>query len=153
MPKANSTLKRSILAVVGLASVSIGMLGILVPGLPTTVFILIALWAFSQSSERLQRMLYRIPWLKGAIGEAELFAQHRQIKRRSKIVAQVFAWGAFILSVALHWPVTILVIFFAAALSCSAFMWWANELPDPTSERSLCLPSAPALDKTPEHCS
>ena len=33
-------------------SLSLGYVGIVVPGLPTTVFILIAAWAFSKCSER-----------------------------------------------------------------------------------------------------
>ena len=37
---------------IGILSLSLGYVGIVVPGLPTTVFILIAAWAFSKCSER-----------------------------------------------------------------------------------------------------
>ena len=37
---------------IGVLSLSLGYVGIVVPGLPTTVFILIAAWAFSKCSER-----------------------------------------------------------------------------------------------------
>lgn len=36
----------------------VGLVGVVVPGLPTTPFMLLALWAFSRSSERFHRWLY-----------------------------------------------------------------------------------------------
>ena len=47
-----------ILMVFGWINVGIGTVGLVVPGLPTTIFLIIALWAFSQSSERFHRWLY-----------------------------------------------------------------------------------------------
>ena len=38
---------------IGILSLSLGYVGIVIPGLPTTVFILIAAWAFSKCSEKL----------------------------------------------------------------------------------------------------
>ncbi len=43
---------------VGWFCVALGAFGIVVPGMPTTVFLLIALWAFSKSSERFRTWLY-----------------------------------------------------------------------------------------------
>ncbi len=129
MPQAGNPLKRALLAGLGLISLSIGIVGVFLPGLPTTVFVLIALWAFSRSSERLRRSIYRLPFLRTAVVEAELFAQHRQVKRRSKIIAQTFAWAAVGVGLLLHWPLMILLIVVAAALGCSAFMWWVDGVP------------------------
>ncbi len=42
----------------GWLMVALGAVGILVPGFPGTVFLLIALWAFSKSSERFHSWLY-----------------------------------------------------------------------------------------------
>ncbi len=42
----------------GWLMVALGTVGILVPGFPGTVFLLIALWAFSKSSERFHSWLY-----------------------------------------------------------------------------------------------
>jgi len=47
----------------GCLNVGLGLIGIVVPGLPTTVFLLIALWAFSKSSPRLHDWLYDHPRL------------------------------------------------------------------------------------------
>ncbi|MGB0682946.1 MAG: YbaN family protein [Magnetovibrionaceae bacterium] len=43
--------------------VALGVIGLVVPGLPTTVFLIVALWAFSRSSERFQLWLWNHPRL------------------------------------------------------------------------------------------
>lgn len=51
------TIRYALLAF-GWLMVALGAVGILVPGFPGTVFLLIALWAFSKSSERFHAWLY-----------------------------------------------------------------------------------------------
>ena len=43
------------------ASLALGIVGIFVPGLPTTVFVIIAAWAAARGSERLERRLLAHP--------------------------------------------------------------------------------------------
>ena len=43
------------------ASLGVGIVGIFVPGLPTTVFVIIAAWAAARGSERLERRLLAHP--------------------------------------------------------------------------------------------
>ena len=45
----------------GLAAVGVGAVGIVVPGLPTTVFFVVAAWCFSRSSPRLERWVLDLP--------------------------------------------------------------------------------------------
>ena len=54
---------RPALIAFGWLNVGLGAVGIVVPGMPTTVFLLIALWAFSKSSERFRSWLYDHPRL------------------------------------------------------------------------------------------
>jgi uncharacterized membrane protein YbaN (DUF454 family) len=45
----------------GWAAVALGGLGIVVPGLPTTVFFIIAAWCFSKSSPRFEQWILDLP--------------------------------------------------------------------------------------------
>lgn len=45
----------------GWLCIAIGLVGVVVPGLPTTVFLLVAAWAFSRSSPRFQEWLVEHP--------------------------------------------------------------------------------------------
>ena len=46
---------------VGLAAVGVGSVGLIVPGLPTTVFFIVAAWAFSKSNPRLEAWVLGLP--------------------------------------------------------------------------------------------
>ena len=50
-------MKRIVLIALGWLCVGLGFIGIFVPGIPTTIFLIIALWAFSKSSKKLQNWL------------------------------------------------------------------------------------------------
>ncbi len=47
-------MKKIILLSIGWICVGLGFIGIFVPGLPTTIFLIVALWAFTKSSKKLR---------------------------------------------------------------------------------------------------
>lgn len=69
---------------VGLLALTLGIIGVFLPLMPTTVFLLIALWAFSRSSPRFHRWLYEHPRLSPPL---RAWQQHRVISPRSKAAA------------------------------------------------------------------
>lgn len=68
----------------GWANVALGLIGLVLPVLPTTVFLLIALWAFSKSSPRLHRWLFAHPRFGRSL---RAWHAHRVIPLRAKLLA------------------------------------------------------------------
>lgn len=68
----------------GVICVGLGILGVFLPVTPTTVFLLIALWCFSRSSERLQCWLYQHPRLGRGLRN---WHRHRVIPTAAKLAA------------------------------------------------------------------
>ena len=68
----------------GWLNIGLGLIGVFIPGLPTTVFMLIALWAFSKSSERFQKWLWNHPRFGAPI---QGWHRPRVISRRAKALA------------------------------------------------------------------
>ncbi|WP_267113276.1 YbaN family protein, partial [Xanthomonas sacchari] len=65
-------------------SLTTGIVGIFVPGLPTTVFVLIAAYAAARGSPRLRRLLLRDPRFGRSIRDWE---RHGALSRRGKWMA------------------------------------------------------------------
>lgn len=65
-------------------SLAVGIVGIFVPGLPTTVFVLVAAYAASRGSERLHRWLHAHPRFGPAIRD---WQAHGAVSRRAKWAA------------------------------------------------------------------
>ena len=107
---------------VGFGAVGLGAVGIVVPGLPTTVFFIIAAWCFSRSSPRFESWVLSLPRI------GPLVADHRAgrgMPRRAKVVAVTMMWAAIGLSaLALRdrpWILTIVVVL---GLIGSAYLVW-----------------------------
>jgi uncharacterized membrane protein YbaN (DUF454 family) len=75
---------RVALAAFGWLNVGLGVLGMMLPVMPTTVFWLIALWAFSESSIRFHHWLYNHPRLGRMI---PAWHAHGVIPARAKLFA------------------------------------------------------------------
>lgn len=81
--------RRRILASLGVLNVALGTIGIFVPGLPTTVFLLIASYLFARSSPALERRLLSHPRLGAYLAAA----RGRAMPPRAKIVSLAGMWG------------------------------------------------------------
>ena len=87
-------MKKIILISLGWLCVSLGFIGIFIPGIPTTIFLIIALWAFTKSSKKLRYWLLHHkkfgPILKN-------WQEHKVVPRRAKILMVVLMIFASIL--------------------------------------------------------
>lgn len=101
-------MRKLVLVVVGLAFTGLSLLGAVLPGLPTTPFLIVALWAFARSSRRLTGWIQRVPILQSALREAQRFEERRSLRPAVKLAAVALAW--------------ISVLFVA---------WWKHSLSDP----------------------
>ena len=94
-PRKASTARRAVKALLvafGCLNVVIGAVGLVIPGLPTTIFLIIALWAFSQSSDRFHKWLYNHrlfgPMLQN-------WSKYGTIPRKAKVLAvatMILSW-------------------------------------------------------------
>lgn len=75
---------RGALLVLGFVCTALGVAGIILPGLPGTVFLLIAAWAFSRSSERFHLWLYEHPRFGRTVREWHAYGV---IPLRAKVAA------------------------------------------------------------------
>lgn len=115
--------KKIIFAAIGMFAMVIALIGVWLPGVPTTFPLIIALWAFGKSYPRLYGWINKVPVLRVALKEARRFEAERTVSRSVKIIAQSSAW----MSVVLVWIITRhVMITVAAALlasACSIFMY------------------------------
>lgn len=110
---------KSLLAVLGVVSLSLGVAGIFLPLLPTTPFLLLAAWAFVRSSPRLYAWLINHPHLGEYIRN---FRENRAIPLRVKVVSVSLVWltiGFCIVAVVEQW----LWAQAALALLAAAITW------------------------------
>lgn len=75
---------RAFLFSVGVLATLLGLIGLVVPLLPTVPFILLAAWCFVKSSDRAYRLLRSQEYLDRSLTDWE---QHRRIRRPTKILA------------------------------------------------------------------
>ena len=87
-------MKRMILISLGWLCVSLGFIGIFVPGIPTTIFLIIALWAFTKSSKKLRNWLLNHKRFGPILNN---WQQHKVVPRRAKILMVVLMTFASIL--------------------------------------------------------
>jgi uncharacterized membrane protein YbaN (DUF454 family) len=87
-------LRRWLYVALGCVAVALGVVGAFLPVLPTTPFLLVALWAFSRSSARLERWLLEHPRLGPRV---RAFRDTRVVPWPVKLTA----WGSMAASLTL----------------------------------------------------
>lgn len=125
-PAAHSRLSRALLLTLAIVSLGLAGLGLILPGLPCTEFVLLAAWAAARSSPRFHAWLLRHrlfgPMLRN-------WRDGRRVSRRAKwsASAMMLICSALLIATVPHrWAV-------AAAIVCmAAVQLWLWRRPEPT---------------------
>ena len=80
-------MKKTILITLGWLCVGLGFVGVFVPGIPTTIFLIIALWAFTKSSEKLRYWLLNHKRFGPILSN---WQEHKVVPLRAKILMVTF---------------------------------------------------------------
>lgn len=113
-------MKRLILLIIGWLAVVLATLGVILPLLPTTPFLLLAAWCFARSSPRFHHWLLYRSWFGSYLRH---WQTHRAMPRGAKPKAILFILVTFALSlwlVKLVWVRILLLVILCALL---VFMW------------------------------
>ncbi|SFI10479.1 YbaN family protein [Albimonas pacifica] len=110
----------------GALCVAVGVAGVILPGLPGTVFLIAGAWCFARSSDRAHRWLVHHRWLGPPIVD---WQAHGVIRRRAKWMASAVMAAAVVVTTTLGvawWAVGLQ----ATTLACVAlFLWTRPEAP------------------------
>lgn len=119
-----SAAKRWLMIAVGTVCVGVGILGALLPGLPSTIFFLVAAACYARSSERLYRWMLAQPVAQQSLANYAEYKRTRALPLRVKLVAMGSAWASFALMISgiTRAPWFVAWIVFALAVACTVFM-------------------------------
>jgi uncharacterized membrane protein YbaN (DUF454 family) len=84
-----SSVRRCLLTITGIIAVVLGAVGVFVPLLPTTPFLLLAAACFIRSSERLYAWLIHHRWFGSYIRN---YREHCAVTLRAKVIALALLW-------------------------------------------------------------
>lgn len=92
---------RIIFIIIGMISLVLGIIGVFLPVLPTTPFILLSAYLFGRSSEKFHRYLYNHRIFGQIVRD---FQDKKAIRRKNKVIALVTMWLVILSSVIFFMP-------------------------------------------------
>lgn len=120
---------RWMLIAAGMLCVGLGVIGILLPGLPTTPFLLLAAYCFARSSERFHNWLLNHRWLGSYVRN---FESGRGMTRPAKATTLLVMWLSIGVTIVFFVPVTwAKVAMFLMSLAVTVYLL---RLPTPPAE-------------------
>lgn len=115
---------RPLYFLLGIVFVGLGYLGYILPVMPGTVFLILALWSFKRSSPRLEDWLLNRSPMGPTLRDWE---NGRSMRRRTKFVAIGMMWASILASIAIVWPrptaIWLVPLLLAIAIGVSIYIW------------------------------
>ena len=87
-------MKKIILIIIGWSCVGFAFIGTFVPGIPTTIFLIVALWAFAKSSKKFHSWLLNHKKFGPILQNWE---SHKVVPRKAKILMVILQISAVII--------------------------------------------------------
>lgn len=123
----SNQLVKYLLASLGLISLSLGILGIFIPLLPTTPFLLLSAALFMKSSKRLYNWLMNHKYLGKHL---QNYLLHKTISKKSKISALSLLWIAILATIIMiidNLIIKILLLVIAIAVTIHILSFKSNK--------------------------
>lgn len=118
-------IKKYLLLVSGLLFLTLGIVGAVLPILPTTPFLILALACFANSSPHFHQVLLNNRWFGAALKQWE---ENRAISRTAKIKAMLMIVFTFSVSIGvLHGKLPLQLMLLTLACVLLIFMWQLKE--------------------------
>lgn len=92
-------MKKPLFIFLGFLSLTLGIIGIIIPGLPTTPLVLLAAYFFSKSSAKFHQWLLNNRLFGKYIKE---YQENPSISLKTKIIAQLMMWSMIFYAVYFH---------------------------------------------------
>lgn len=129
-PRSRSAIVRVWWLMVAICSLVLAIIGVVLPGMPTTVFVLISAWAAARSSPRLYQWLMEHPIFGPALYN---WQNGRLVNRRAKWLAlcSMTVCAVLLLWLAPFWWLNVLTI--GCMLCVLLWLWSRPEPPTPPS--------------------
>lgn len=118
-PRPVGRARRIVLIIIGITALVLGALGVVLPILPTTPFVLLAAFAFANSSDRLHQWLLDHDVFGPLIAN---WRRHGAIGRKTKVVSTVSMVALVVISLLLEAPDHVIVIQVVVLCAVAAFI-------------------------------
>ncbi len=108
--------KKYVMVMLGTICLLLGVIGVFLPVLPTTPFLLLASFFYVRSSKRLYRWLIRQKTIGAYLYN---YVTYRAVRRSTKVFSLIFLWGSLIVSAVLieNWHVKALLMIVGIGVS------------------------------------
>ena len=129
-PRKGSPLLRPLFFVGGILLVGIGVVGYLTPGIPGTIFLILAAGCFTRSSPRLETWLVTHPRLGPSV---VAWREYGAIPRKIKYIAIGSMTVSFVIVLLVHLPLVWTIVVAVVLLASALFVGTRPEGPKATS--------------------
>lgn len=124
-----SQMRKTVYLVIGWLALGLGLIGVLLPVMPTVPFVLVAFWAFAKSSPRMSRQLLRHRHVGPPL---RIWLRHNAISRRAKALSTITMAAGCMVTWALGLPAKALLAQIVVCTLVAAYIL-SRPVPPPTT--------------------